>query len=336
MLYLYKPFDNVSMIKGGARNLSDGSRSSSISHFVQTVDEILSGNNGFFSIAEMVALVESDSSKSLVIYNEDHFLLHHPRDPNTDCIVINKESLYLYYTGNSSKEASNCLKFADGMLKNLDLRNPLAFIKSIEKYFVTSNSCKLQPSSAEETLFFVLDNKTGSIILGTQADEVGETFSSHVFEGTKIVPVVPEVKPVSEVKTESKPNMEEKTMSKVNAIVTANKTAAQTAVKIEAGNIALDKLAKLLSPRMPFGTSSYLKSPLGKVVMANLISFAINQYAANNPKAKIIGDAVMDAAALELVQSFNISALIDDLVGSINLTGLEEPTGLDKYAVKAE
>lgn len=336
MLYLYKPTDNVTMVRGGARNLCDGSRSSSLGHFVETVDSILQGYNGFDSIAEMVALVHTDSSKSLVLYNENHFLLHHPREPNIDTIVINKETVYFYNSGRGSSAAEFTANYARVALAGLNVTTPKTFMDSIIGTIVDSQSryeSLMTAGVAQETLFFVLDNKTGSIILGTEADD--EQHFNHVFDGLIITPS-DSPKAVPEVKTQTETKMEEKTMSKVNAIVTANKTAAQTAVKIEAGNIALDKLAKLLSPRMPFGTSSYLKSPLGKVVMANLISFAINQYAANNPKAKIIGDAVMDAAALELVQSFNISALIDDLVGSINLTGLEEPTGLDKYAVKAE
>lgn len=335
MLYLYKPTDAVTMVRGGARNLCDGTRSSSLEHFVQTVDSILQGENGFDSIAEMVALVYKDSSKSLVLYNESHFLLHHPTERDIDAIIINKESVHFYNSNRGGYAAEFTYGHAATALAGLDVATPKAFVDSITKLtrLTSGYESKMTGGVAQETLFFVLDNKTGSIILGTEADD--EQYFNHVFDGKYLSSsVIP--KAVPEVKTESKPNMEEKTMSKVNAIVTANKTAAQTAVKIEAGNIALDKLAKLLAPRMPFGTSSYLKSPLGKVVMANLISFAITQYAANNPKAKIIGDAVMDAAALELVQSFNISALIDDLVGSINLTGLEEPTGLDKYAVKAE
>lgn len=335
MLYKYKPTDAVTMVRGGARNLCDGSRSSSLNHFLDTVDAILQGENGFDSIAEMVALVFSDSSKSLVLYNENHFLLHHPRESNIDTIVLNKESLYFYASNRSSYAAEFTCGHSATALVGLDVNTPKTFVEGITglTQLTSGYECKMTGGVAQETLFFVLDNKTGDIILGTEADD--EQYFNHVFDGLIITPS-DSPKAVPEVKTQTETKMEEKTMSKVNAIVTANKSAAQTAVRIEAGNIALDKLAKLISPRMPFGTAGYIKTPLGKVVMANLISFAIQQYAANNPKAKLISEAVMEAAALELVQSFNIGAMIDDLVGSINLTGLEEPTGLDKYATKAE
>lgn len=330
MLYLYKPVDAVTMVKGGARNLSDGSRCSSLNHFVETVDAILEGDNGFGAIKEMVSLVQSDSTKSLVLYNENHYLLQHRSDHNTDCIVLNKDRVYFYRSTSANNPAIRSSSYRPEDLSILNLSSPKYFIESLSEALTPRSSyeSKMTGNSATETLFFVIDNTTGSIILGEQN---GGTFGNHQYDGT-LVPTDPVVKE-TKTQTKTQTKMEEKTMSKVNAIVTANKSAAQTAVKIEAGNIALDKLGKLIAPRMPFGTSSYLKSPLGKVVMANLISFAITQYAANNPKAKIISEAVMDAAALELVQSFNIGALIDDLVGSINLAGLEEPTGLDKYTV---
>lgn len=334
MLHIYKPVDNLSMIRGGARNLSDGSKSACIKHLTETVDAILQGANGFEGIAQMLLLVQRDSSKSLVIYSDEHYLLQHARDPNIDCIVINKESTYLYNSGASTRPATFTARYAASTLSVLNYRDsPQDFISSIAQYLIIGGySCKMTGAAANESLFFVIDNKTGSIILDA---EDNDTFGSYQYEGElgdRLV-AAPVVK---EVNTQTETKMEEKTMSKVNAIVTANKSAAQTAVRIEAGNIALDKLGKLVAPRMPFGTASYIKTPLGKVVMANLISFAIQQYAGNNPKAKIISEAVMEAAALELVQSFNIGAMIDDLVSSVNLAGLEEPTGLDKYAVKAE
>ena len=105
MLYKYKPIDSVAMVRGGARNLCDGSRSSSLSHFVETAESILQGENGFDSIAEMVALVHKDSSKSLVLYNENHFLLRHRSESDIDAIVINKESLCFYNSNRGSSAA---------------------------------------------------------------------------------------------------------------------------------------------------------------------------------------------------------------------------------------
>ena len=334
MLHIYKPVDNLSMIRGGARNLSDGSKSACIKHLEETVDAILQGANGFEGIAQMLLLVQRDSSKSLVIYNDNHYLLQHARDPNSDCIVINKESVYLYNTGASARPATLTAQYTATTLAGLKYQeDPRDFIESIAQILLPSGySCKMPGSAADESLFFVIDNKAGSIILDV---EENDTFGSYRYDGA-LADYLVAAPVVKEVKTQTETKMEEKTMSKVNAIVTANKSAAQTAVRIEAGNIALDKLGKLIAPRMPFGTASYIKTPLGKVVMANLISFAIQQYAGNNPKAKIISEAVMEAAALELVQSFNIGAMIDDLVSSVNLSGLEEPTGLDKYTVKAE
>lgn len=61
----------------------------------------------------------------------------------------------------------------------------------------------------------------------------------------------------------------------------------------------------------------YLDTPLGRAVVANIFSLAVDQYASNNNLAKELSDAALQAAALEVVQSFNISELIDEVIQGV-------------------
>lgn len=94
----------------------------------------------------------------------------------------------------------------------------------------------------------------------------------------------------------------------VAATVTAGRTANQTIMtQIENSGI------------VPFFAKGYLKHPLASVAMANMVSFAVKQYMPNNPKAEFIADAMMQASAIDTVDSFNIEAMVSDLINGIKL-----------------
>lgn len=64
----------------------------------------------------------------------------------------------------------------------------------------------------------------------------------------------------------------------------------------------------------------YIDTPIGRVVIANLLSVAVDQYAPTNQKAKAVAGAAMEAAMLEMVQSFNIAEMIDEMVKGIDIS----------------
>lgn len=133
----------------------------------------------------------------------------------------------------------------------------------------------------------------------------------------------------SQQKAETITKQENKIMSKVTAIVASNKAAALNAAKLTAGEIALKQLTKAASKALPNSMAGMfikqnIDTPLGRVVLANLLNVGVEQYAPNNQKAKIVADAAMNAAMLELVKSFNIAKLVDDLVSGIDITGITQ------------
>lgn len=337
-MFQYKPTENVSMAKGGLRNMLDGSKAVSIGHLNQesnyieeTVLETYGDSNveRFSEYRDWLISKAGSSDFGLVLFDQNHYLLKHRSESDVDTVVINSDRTVYLYNNNGRL----IHRFSLPTLFNLGHTGSVYELLS-DLAHQSGFSLGINESQTRHSYFMLTAiDKSGMIYSFGEAED-GDHESHYRLTGLEEIPSITEVKQnvVSNSNQSGEAKMANNT-NKVTAIVTANKTAAQNAVKIEAGNIAIGKLANLLAPKMPFGTSGYLKTPLGKVVLANVVNFAIQQYAANNPKAKVIGEAVMDAAALELVQSFNVGAMIDDLIGSVNLTGLvpEDAEGLEKY-----
>ncbi|EDN0620645.1 hypothetical protein CYE47_22995, partial [Salmonella enterica subsp. enterica serovar Bareilly] len=122
------------------------------------------------------------------------------------------------------------------------------------------------------------------------------------------------------VNTQTTENKGKNTMTKIANIVAANKSAVVNAAKLEAGKIALTQITKVAAKKAPFMIKGYIDTPIGRVVIANLLSVAVDQYAPSNQKAKAVAGAAMEAAMLEMVQSFNIAEMIDEMVKGIDIS----------------
>lgn len=112
------------------------------------------------------------------------------------------------------------------------------------------------------------------------------------------------------------------TTSKATAIINKNKAAAITAARIEAGSIAVNRITNMIKPKLPMMMRGYAETPVARVVVANLFSLAVQQYAADNKKAQLVADAMMEGAMLEMVKSFNIDALLGEVLKGVDFTKL--------------
>lgn len=131
------------------------------------------------------------------------------------------------------------------------------------------------------------------------------------------------------VKTQTTENKGKNTMTKIANIVAANKSAVVNAAKLEAGKIALTQITKVAAKKAPFMIKGYIDTPIGRVVIANLLSVAVDQYAPTNQKAKAVAGAAMEAAMLEMVQSFNIAEMIDEMVKGIDISTFTTSTEIE-------
>lgn len=111
-------------------------------------------------------------------------------------------------------------------------------------------------------------------------------------------------------------------MSKVNAVVNVNKTALVTAAKLEAGKIGLKQMSKLVQPAIPMMLRGYADTAMGRVALANIFHFAASNYAGGNDKVKVVADAMLEAAMVEFVGSFNIEEIFEKVIGGIDISKL--------------
>lgn len=138
-------------------------------------------------------------------------------------------------------------------------------------------------------------------------------------------------KPAAKKAVKQTVNKEEQTMAqapktKAAVLVAQNKEALVTAAKIEAGSIATKRIMDLVKPKLPMMLRGYADTAVARVVVANLFSLGVQQYAAGNKKAEIIADAMMQGAMLEFVKSFNIEQIVEQVTKGVDFTKI---TGAD-------
>lgn len=140
----------------------------------------------------------------------------------------------------------------------------------------------------------------------------------------------------TKVKTDEKPktiqnkiNQKENNMTKTlkettQELIQDNKDALTTATELKAGQIINTQVVKLASKKLPIYLRGYAEHPAAKIVLANAIGLGLKHYAPENRKLQKISKLMLNAAAFDTINSFNIDELIDDL-----LSGLKLPEGID-------
>ncbi len=108
-----------------------------------------------------------------------------------------------------------------------------------------------------------------------------------------------------------------------------NVAAAKQAAKLEVGTAANKILANKIHKHLPMMVRGYSDHPIFPVVMANLFAGLIEQFAPENAKVTLVSNAMLDAAMLGFIQSFNISELIEDLTSKVNISKLTPDTSTE-------
>lgn len=102
----------------------------------------------------------------------------------------------------------------------------------------------------------------------------------------------------------------------VASLVNNNKDGLQAAAYLEAGRIANNQLTKLASKSLPIMVRGYADTAVGKIVVANLAQQIILQFRPQEPKLVKLSQAMVTEAMQSLIQTIDIEAFIDQLVGS--------------------
>ncbi|QNR52205.1 hypothetical protein Ace_0010 [Escherichia coli phage vB_EcoS_Ace] len=314
---------NATIIKGSLRNLIDGSSPASLQHTAAMVEkihyDILDNNDTHYSVDDFTLLL--DQTRALVIFNRDYHIFRNSRGTDIDFIIVGYSESHSGYIARlynvQEKEQVTATK-----VNNILLDSVGSLLNSIWREL--SSSYKGADSDAIETTgVLCFERASGNMLIPNDYLENGNE-SNVVNAGFTLLPldivtkqaVQSQTSSANAQTTENKGNI----MSKVSSIVAANKSAVVNAAKLEAGKIALTQITKVAAKKAPFIIKGYIDTPIGRVVIANLLSVAVDQYAPNNAKAKAVAGAAMEAAMLEMVQSFNIAEMIDEMVKGIDIS----------------
>ncbi|ULG01979.1 MAG: hypothetical protein [Enterobacteria phage RP5] len=314
---LYKP-DNATVLKGALRNLLDGSRTTSIKHFVNKAEDIHQNFFDDFDAYDMSSFLQLyKQGATLVLYNRDNHLLT-SRGPDTDFIIVKGSTVKAYDTG-AGLEVFTIENYEPYDKDLYDVEN---FLDSFWRYLSVgwnrsiSDGYRLAAVMAfDDDGNFLLPSEVYPYVYDGDIESAGFSFWKEEDQ-----PIDNTEKHAVNSNAQTTENKGKNTMTKIANIVAANKSAVVNAAKLEAGKIALTQITKVAAKKAPFMIKGYIDTPIGRVVIANLLSVAVDQYAPSNQKAKAVAGAAMEAAMLEMVQSFNIAEMIDEMVKGIDIS----------------
>lgn len=325
-IFKYAAKSNVVMVRGGARNIMDGSKATSVPHFLRAFasirDDVDRHNSGSTDreITELANYVKNTPGTALVLYCADYYLYDH-----CDMLVMNHDGVGYAYKAGRDDPADKPVTFS--FSSHFNGFNEFKPYSAVQEFARKSDCCLTLSSDEVESDYsfaaLVID-KSGNLFLTDKADG---SHNNHRFDSEVEIAVIAPSSVVSERSTPNT-NTGEVKMTTIKttatAIVAANKNAAVNAAKLEAGSIVLKKVSTIAASKAPFMVRGYVDTAVGRVVIANLLNFAVSQYAPGNRKAVIAADAAMQAAMLELVQSFNIGEMLDEVLKGVNLSSLIE------------
>ena len=106
------------------------------------------------------------------------------------------------------------------------------------------------------------------------------------------------------------------------ALVGQNKDNAISVARVTAGKAINKKLVSLVKPKLPMMARGFADNPIFALAMANAIAFGIKNYTENS-KANLAADMMLEAAAFQTAEAFEIDDMIEDLLDGISLPGGE-------------
>nr|QBX06861.1 hypothetical protein CPT_Spivey_003 [Klebsiella phage Spivey] len=243
MLQKFTPVANLPMVRGGARNLLDGSKCASIGHILAVYRSNMESRSGYaFEHCRDYAL--ANPGAAIVIYHDDQYLVD---SQPIDLIVSTTTDAYLY-KASEGKQASRRFCYHESEL--LAFTDARAWIKNL------CDHLELPPARiSSEMMIFVLD-KDGSILLPCNFYDIeieeGARTGNYRYDGEleEVAPAVTE-NVVNPNNFETGALQMNTIKSTATAIVAANKNAAVNAAKLEAGSIVLKKVSGIAASKAP-------------------------------------------------------------------------------------
>lgn len=273
----------------------DGGLSQSFRHNTEGVTGLL--NNG----------------ATVFVYSNDTFFANHRRKANPDTVLLKFDGTHLHFVfmrpaDNASISLSGKIQW-DGKADVTDV---------LSRALSCNDFTSVTVSDASIGYFGVLPDKY--IIPENEYQYPDEWLYSNCGYLENKFDKPAKTSNTNNAVTQNQNSTGEVKMTKVSNIVTANKSAAVSVAKIEAGRIAVKQAVKLVKPAVPMMARGYLETALGELAVANLFKFAVDNFAPNNNKAKVVADAMLEGAMLGAIQSLNVEQLINDVMDKVDIS----------------
>lgn len=289
------------MTKGAIRNIADGSNASSLGKYFYSV--VMETECPCWGNPDVLNRYLSNIpvGHTIITYNDDSMFLY-----SSDMLFIQRKSEKSYYVAGYEKGGER--KFT----RDIDCTAPLTFAALYDLC-----PTKIQDDKAlhynDDIIVLLYDEKGDRLVF--DFDDCFNELKGEV----KSLTAKTEIEPKQTIETKQ----ENKIMStKISNVIDKNKSALITAGKIEAGNIVIKRISKLITPKLPMLVRGYADTPAGRLVLANIFNFAVTQYAGQNKNAVMLADAALQGAMVEMMQSFNFNDLIDQVIDGVDLSRL--------------
>lgn len=92
-----------------------------------------------------------------------------------------------------------------------------------------------------------------------------------------------------------------------------------SAAVLETGRIANKQLGKLASSHLPMPLNMLSGTPIGQVVLANLLKFAVEQFRPDDAMLERLVNGMVVASYSEFLGQFNLDELVDELLSNSTL-----------------
>ncbi len=269
-----------------------------LQHFVESIQEVL--NHG----------------ATVFIYSNNTYFANHRRSANPDSILLKYDGTKLYFV--FLRPANSHVSFKgdavwDGKTDILEL---------LKSALLNDDFNNITLNSADVGYFAVLPSMY--LIPGDEFEHPSNWDYTITQSDLKNKFDKPEKTANNNNVVTQNQNSTGEVKMKVSTIVTANKTAAVSVAKIEAGRIAVKQAVKLVKPAVPMMARGYLESALGELVVANVFKFAVDNFAQGNEKAQVVADAMLQGAMLGAIQSLNVEQMIADVLDKVDISKFTE------------
>ena len=193
----------------------------------------------------------------------------------------------------------------DRLLKGKALSN---FIYAYVEEFIKYKEADLKAEKVNNDLSFLAN--TNEILSATKEDSTSCSIYHDRASGS------------TDIKLKKEGNKMNKMEKIAKEAVDANKIAIELAAKLEVGKVATAQLKKVVIPKLPYLVRGYADSPLFDIALANVVGVAIREYAPENKKAQIVAESMIQSAAVEMVSSFDINSMIDEMLENVDVSKL--------------